>query len=112
VFPADKLVGTWSGKDEVRYFNGTTFTTTNLPTVTYTATISKTDKTKIKIVGTQPTKPVYLYNGALSLKWKEKIIEVSGTTITGTITNENSFTYSYVYGVGGGAYTVKQTYTR
>jgi hypothetical protein len=112
IFPADKLVGTWAGKDEVSFFSGTTLTSSPLPVVNYNAVVSKTDKTKISITGDQPTKPVYLYKDPLTVNWIDKKIGVPFTSVTGTIISENSFSVSYVYGIAGGAYTVKQTYTR
>lgn len=112
IYPADKFVGTWNGKDEVSFFNSSTFSSSPLPTVNYTATITKSDKTKILIVGNQPTLPAYLYKSDLTINWIDKKITVPGTSVTGTIISENSFSVSYVYGLAGGAYTVKQTYTR
>jgi hypothetical protein len=115
IFPADKLVGNWNGKDEVSAFNTTTFSLTALPTVNYKAVITKSDKVKISIVGDRPDKPVYLYTGGpLTINWSTKKISVSGasTSITGTIINENSFSVNYVYGASPIAYTIKQTYTR
>ncbi|MFN5169421.1 MAG: hypothetical protein ACK5DD_07340 [Cyclobacteriaceae bacterium] len=111
VFPADELVGTWAGKDEVSFFSSSTLTTTPLPTVNYTATVTKTDKLVVTIVGNQPSQ-VYIYKGPLTIDWSKKTIGVRGTTITGTINSDKSFTLNYVYGLLGGAYTVKQTYTR
>lgn len=111
IFPADQLTGSWVGKDEVRFFNGSNFTMTALPTVNYTATVTKTDKKVITISGTQPTQ-IYLYKGPLTIDWNKMKISVTGTNITGTILSKNSFSLEYTYGISGGAYLVKQTFTR
>lgn len=46
------------------------------------------------------------------VNWTEMKIERQGTFISGTITDENDFEISYVYGVGANLIYVDQHYTR
>jgi hypothetical protein len=113
VFPSDKLIGNWKVKDEVSSFNTSTFVLTPLPVVNADAIITKSDKKIISITSDRPDKPVYIYKGALTIDWKNKKIEVGpGSSVSGTIITENSFTLTYIYGAMPYSYTIKQTYTR
>ena len=60
VYPADKLVGAWKCKEEVSSFNSSTFSSSTLPTVNFNATITKSDKTAITIVGDRATR-LYMF---------------------------------------------------
>lgn len=116
VFPADMLAGSWSVTENGTFFNGTTFQTTTLPTVTYNATITASDKTEISFVTDRSSSPVYDYDGPLTVLWELGELEVTGTTISGEIDDEDHFTVSYMYGVppgpGTGLYTIERVYVR
>lgn len=109
-FPADKLAGEWAVTENVKYFNGTTFSTTTLPTVTYNATIAAA-KTKIAITTDRITTPVYIYTGDLTVNWVDGTLEGIGT-VAGEIEDEDHFDVSYTYGTPSGVHTVKLTYVR
>lgn len=112
--PVDKLVGTWSVKEEVEFnrFTGMSFVTTQVPTITYKATITRATPTSIKLVTDRTGSVDYDYKGDLTVDWDAQTISVEGTIITGTITNENKFVVSYISGLSTGYYSIERTYTR
>lgn len=113
VFPADMLVGDWDVTEEGTFFNANTFQTTNLPTVTYHATITASDKTEISIDTDRASSPQYDYDGPLTVLWAEGELDVAGTSISGEIEDEDHFTVSYTFGLPTvGLYTIERTYVR
>jgi hypothetical protein len=88
------------------------FTTKPMPTITYKATVKKATSTSIKIEADLTDLPDYEYKGTLTVDWDALSISVEGSAITGTITNENNFTVTYMWPISSGYYSVKRTYSR
>jgi len=106
IFPSDKLVGNWEVTEVV---DGNT----SNPAV-YTATISKSNNTSINIEDTRSSPPAYSINGQFdpTVNWEDKTLGVTGTTISGEITDEDYFVIDYVWGTPTAVYTVNQEYRR
>lgn len=113
IFPSDKLVGTWDVTETGTFFNATTFQTSTLAPVSYQATVTFADKTKIAITTNRTSSPVYDYKGQLEVLWETSELVVSGTTIEGEIEDEDNFTVTYKFGLPtAGLYTIKRVYVR
>lgn len=112
--PVDKLVGSWSVTEVVTFneFTGMSFDVTALPTATYNATIKKATSTSIQIEPERTDSPDYDYKGNLTVDWEAKTITVEESSISGTITDENNFTVTYIWGISSGYYSVERTYSR
>jgi hypothetical protein len=112
--PVDKLVGSWSVTEEVAFnkFTGMSFITTPFPTATYNAKVERASSTSIKVEPNRTDLPEYDYKGTLTVDWDAKSISVEGSAITGTITDENNFTVTYIWGISGGYYSVERKYHR
>lgn len=113
--PVDKLVGKWTMKEKATFnrFTGMSFDTTQEPTVTCNVTIKRATSTSIELTHDRKDSPEYDYKGTLNVDWDARTITVDGKNgIEGTITDENNFTVTYIYGISSGYYAVERTYSR
>lgn len=112
--PVDKLVGTWSVKEEVNFnrFTGMSFVTTQLPTATYNAKVVKETPTTIKIEPGRASAPEYDLKATLTVDWEAKSILIPGAVVSGEITDENHFTVTHMWPVSTGYYNVVRTFSR
>ncbi len=102
VYPGEKLSSTW-----------TMVETVSGSSVTHPVVITKIDNENIKISTTWTTQAVYHVDDLdIKVLWAKKELVKEGTTIEGTIVNENDFTINYLYGAGASVYSVSQHYTR
>lgn len=102
VYPADRLIGTWS-VDEI--VDGGT-------AINYTSTSTKKDNEHIIISSTRSNPPVYFVNNlSIYIDWNK--MELTGPgVVTGTIKNGDDFEITYLYGTYSHTYDVVQHYTR
>ncbi len=102
IFPAEKLVGQWNVSE-----------TESNNTVDYSVTITKKSASVITVSATRVNPPVYFMNNLdITIDWDAQTLETPGTTIDGTIKNENDFEINYLFGAGSSVYSVVQHYTR
>lgn len=102
-FPGDALVGNWE----------VTETVDGGAAVTYPAEVTRVDDTNILISSTRSSPPEYhVASIPLVVDWSEKTLDYTGTTISGTITDENYFELAYLFGTLTTVYDVEQEYRR
>ncbi|MEM6806030.1 MAG: hypothetical protein AAF696_31825, partial [Bacteroidota bacterium] len=105
-YPADVLSGTWETTETVS-------STTANETVTFTSVITKVDNDNILITSQRNNPPEYsLSTNNVSIDWTGKTLSRSGTTVRGTITDENNFEITYSFGTSSATYQVTQVYKK
>lgn len=98
-----RLAGEWAVSE----------TTDGKPTASYNATITAVNDTLLNIVQHREEQPVYfLKNIGLAVNDETKEMRWYGTTVSGTLIDESSFTVKYDYGAGMKLYKVVLDYKR
>lgn len=104
LFPSDRLTGTWNVSETLE---GDT------SVAKYKADVTRKDNDYINITSKMSNPPSYhLTENTVKVNWTDKKLERPGTTVSGTIKNENDFTIEYAFGNLSGVYSVTQHYTR